>query len=338
MIRAQYAFLIFLLGACAAGPADYLLRPTEPVGWPAKEPRVELRFAYEGSRSTRRHLGFWSSFANLFTGGQDERLIAPNGMAMTEDGVLIIADPGQRAVHRITMASGDHQVMRGTDDCPLITPVGVAVLPDGRAFVSDSSLGHIVEFSAAGTLTRAIGNPETLGRPTGICFDRRRRRLLVVDTIGARIIALSPSGKILQTSGKRGTKAGEFNYPTNVAVARDGSVLVVDTLNFRVVTLDSELRPLRSFGLAGRGPGTFASPKGVATDSEGNVYVVDAMFDNVQVFDSEGQLLLVFSARGTALGALYLPSGITIDSKDRVIVADSGNARIQVFQFHARDQ
>ena len=174
MIERMRVLVLFTLGACAAGPAEYLLRPAKPVGWPPTAPRIEFQFAYEGTASTRRHPGFWESLGNLFTGGQDARLVSPNGIAMVGDDALLIADPGQQVIHRLALESGEHVVMRGTESCPLVSPVGIAVVPDGRAFVTDSALGHVVEFAADGTLARPLGNPSTLGRPTGICFDASR--------------------------------------------------------------------------------------------------------------------------------------------------------------------
>ena len=128
--------------------------------------------------------------------------------------------------------------------------------------------------------------------------------------------------------------AGEFNYPTHLALTKEEpvSLFVTDAMNFRVQRLDAEGNPLQIIGSIGDATGTFSRPKGVATDSEGNLYVVDTLFDNIQMFDSDGRFLMHFGESGSTPGCFWLPTGIAIDDRDRIWVADSYNRRIQVFQ------
>lgn len=318
--------------ACMA-PPEFIRRPEQPLAWPSPDarPRIELEFAYGGSQDVERHLGVMGWLAELVAGAEEAHFVSPGGLARSGD-VLWITDPGGACVHRLSFATGEHRIISGLAEQPFVTPVGVAVAPDGRAFVTDAASAMITMLDANGRALRCFGGPGLVARPTGICFDEHRARLLVLDTVGCKLHVFDPEGKWLQAAGERGTDVGQFNYPTNLALASDGRVLIVDSLNFRIQVLSPELEAVGAFGRVGRGPGDFSNPKGIAVDSRDNIYVVDSMFDNVQIFDREGRLLLAVAATGQDLGKLYLPTGIHIDGFDRIYVSDSGNSRIQVMR------
>ena len=328
---------IAALAACAASPLTGFAQPGGRISWPPDDPnpRVELKFTYSGTDESQAGRGFFARMGDFFAGSEAFRFVSPYGIAGSAGQQLFVADSELGAVHVVNFEEQTHSLLLGAPDAPMQTPVGVVLLPDGRLFVTDSRASRVHIFRA-GQYLRSFGSPAELGRPTGIAHDALRDRLLITDTTGGRVLAYSTSGELLGAHGKRGDAPGQFNYPTNIAVTRDGSIVVVDTMNFRVQRLTPDFEPQSSFGLAGDGPGAFARPKGIGIDSEGHVYVVDAMFDNVQIFDTDGQLLLTFASRGSGFGQLLLPSGIWIDDEDRIVVADSGNSRIQVFQYHTQ--
>jgi DNA-binding beta-propeller fold protein YncE len=331
----SYLLLLGLLAGCSAGPATFLRRPERPIGWPAGEQvnRIEVLLVYRSQSDVKRRPNFWGRLRNLFVGAPSTRLVSPYGLTLTTDDELLIADPALGVVHALSLYHGGHRTLDGEGALDLVTPVGVTVDREGLIYVSDSTRGQVVVFDSEGTALRSIGSPEQFGRPTGLVYDWARDRLLIVDTTGGRILACSTDGQVLASRGTRGESAGDFNFPTNIAVGMGGEVYVVDSLNARVQILSPDLEPLSSFGMLGSGPGTFARPKGVALDSQGHIYIVDGLFDNVQIFDRGGQLLLTFGASGSGFGGLRLPTGIFIDKDDRVFVADAGNSRVQVFQY-----
>lgn len=331
--------LLPCLAACAAGPGRFLKTPEAPLGWPAEDPqpRITFEFLYHGLDDTDRSPGFWTSLGHFVLGEEPRRLGSPYGMALDSLGKeLWIADTGYGVLHRLDLETGDHRLVDGGEDHRLQTPVGIALLPDGRFAVTDSTRGEVLLFDDEGEVDAVFGDPETLGRPTGLCWDAFGSRLLVMDTVGGRVLAYDLDGRQLLEAGAAGDMAGYFNHPTNLAVAADGEVFLTDSLNFRVQVFDQDLHPLREFGIAGNGPGTFAKPKGIALDSEGHVYVVDAMFDNIQIFDRGGTLLMTFGQSGQGFAGFHLPSGILITADDRIFISDSGNSRIQVFRYHPR--
>jgi DNA-binding beta-propeller fold protein YncE len=143
---------------------------------------------------------------------------------------------------------------------------------------------------------------------------------------------LDMKGTVLNTIGKYGSGNGEFNFPTDLFLDREG-LSVVDAMNFRVQDFNGAGEFQFAVGSFGEEPGLLFRPKGIAKDSEDHLYVVDSTRSIVQVFDHEGQLLYSFGGIGRALGLFQLPTGLSIDHGDRIYVVDSYNRRVQVFHY-----
>jgi len=198
-----------------------------------------------------------------------------------------------------------------------------------RMIVTDSVAGRVLCLDLDGRTLWTLGRKDGFIRPTGVAASSGE--LYVVDTIGHWVVVVSPTGAVVRHFGTRGIEPGQLNYPTNIATDRAGRLYVTDTLNFRVQVFDREGRFLDTFGRLGDGPGDFDKPKGIAVDDKGRIYVVEGLHDVVQIFDSEGRLLLVFGGSGTGPGQLWLPAGIAL-SGNTVYVADTANRRVQVFE------
>jgi DNA-binding beta-propeller fold protein YncE len=212
--------------------------------------------------------------------------------------------------------------------------VGVAVDQHGIVFVGDATLKRVLAFAPDGSLAMAIGRDGEFDTPAGLTIDRTRGLLYVVDSSRHQILAYSTTdGAHVRTIGRRGSDNGQFNFPTNAAVDRQGALYVADTLNFRVQVFDANGTFVRMFGEPGDSRGSFNRPKGIAVDSEGHIYVADTAFNNFQIFDAEGRLLLDLGRGGPDAGQFLLPAGLYIDDLDRIFVADQGNSRVQVFQY-----
>ena len=73
---------------------------------------------------------------------------------------------------------------------------------------------------------------------------------------------LDRAGAELRRIGERGASPGTFNFPTNLALDRDGRLHVADSLNFRIQVFDAALQPLRQVGSQGDRPGYFSPAEG----------------------------------------------------------------------------
>ncbi|MFN0098441.1 MAG: 6-bladed beta-propeller [Gemmatimonadaceae bacterium] len=331
-------FAVFLAAVASCGPSQGTRVRFEAMGgpidlvWPS--PPAVARVRYLTSISTPADVGASQSLfrriVNVVTGTAAPRVRQPYGIAVDSAGVIFVADVLQRGVHRFDPVRGAYRFLTARA-AGFRSPIGVAVDGAGNAYVSDSELGAVVVIGSDGRERRRFS--EGLRRPTGLAWEARRGWLWVVDTEAHQLLAIDREGSAVRRVGARGTAPGEFNYPTNVAVAPDGTIYVSDALNVRIQVFDADGAFLRQFGRHGDGVGDLARPKGVALDSDGHVYVVEGLYDVVNLFDAEGRTLLSVGEAGRGPGEFWLATGIAIDRKDRIYVADSHNNRIQVLQY-----
>jgi sugar lactone lactonase YvrE len=264
-----------------------------------------------------------------------EGLYRPFGVAVDAAGRVAIADPGRRAVHLYEPGRGARH-FAGARDARLVYPVAVAFLGDAL-LVADPEAGAVRAFDLEGRPRPLPLALPRLVRPVALAVDAPRGRLFVADAAEhvVHAVPLAPGGEV-RTLGGRGGEAGQFNFPTHLAVDRSGGLAVVDAMNFRVQLFDADLRPAGAFGQNGDGLGDLHRPKGVAIDAEGVVFVLDGFFDVVQAFDAKGTLLGVFGGSGVGPGRFWLAGGMATDARGRLWVADTFNARVQVFDLGAR--
>jgi len=323
---------------CLAGCATHRLTGSVMDGpvWPAGDEPVRIR--YIGNFSSPEELGIETGmlvkFWDFITGGPSRSLVNPVGVTADSGGTIYVVDAAVQLVSVYDL-KGQNFKRLPDDDIPLQTPISVTVdNTANRLFVSDSAAGSIRLLPlATGTAPGELGRGQ-LVRPTGIALNRQTDELLVVDSRQSTVFRYDRVGLTLKGSfGGRGVGAGQFNYPTAVAVNSQSEILVCDSLNFRVQVFSPEGVFRRVFGKAGDSPGSFSRPKAIAVDSDDNIYVLDTLFDNVQIFDREGRLLLAFGSHGQGEGQFWMPTGIHIDATDRIYVADTYNKRVQLFQY-----
>ncbi|MFI5398477.1 MAG: 6-bladed beta-propeller [Candidatus Binatia bacterium] len=291
--------------------------------------RIELVSVFAGGVDLGIARSIWTRMASLITGGGDTQMVRPAGVAVS-GGRISVADPGAGLVHVYDLAQHRSLALAACGETALGEPVAVALLGD-RIYVSDASLARIHIFNVDGGCEGGWGL-EQGSRPAGIAADEKRSRLYVADVGGHRVLGFDLQGNTVLRFGSQGGAAGEFNYPTWLALDEAGDLYVTDSLNFRVQIFDPDGKPMGTFGSHGDGSGDLARPKGIGVDRDGHIYLVDALFDAVQIFDREGRYLMVFGSQGREPGHFWLPSGLAIDG-DRIYVADSYNQRVQVFRF-----
>ncbi len=321
-----------LLTACVSDPP---MAPPEPARvWPGapEAPRVTFVQTIVRAEDLGIHRSFLQRLGDLLFGAEDLSIVRP--MAVVESaGVVYVADPGIRGVHRFDTAAGSHQVLRAEDDKPLPSPVGLALGSAGEVFVTDSVLHKVFVIAPGAKAAVALQLRAELRQPTGIAVDASSGRMYVVDTAAHHILVFERDGSLAATIGQRGDADGQFNFPTLLWRDAAGRLYVTDALNFRLQVFDERGHFVTKFGRHGDGSGDLARPKGVATDSHGHIYVVDGLLHALQIFDASGRLLLGVGSQGHGRGEFWLPAGIFINAINTIYVADAYNRRVQVFRY-----
>ena len=158
---------------------------------------------------------------------------------------------------------------------------GIFISPDDEVYLTDS-LQHIVQrYSRLGDLEHQWGT-------VGVC--------------------------------KPTYNKDQFNMPTGVAMAPDGTIYVSDGYGNRCVhKFTGSGEHLKTWGEAGSAPGQFAVVHNLGVDSTGRVLVCDRENDRIQIFDPDGQFMEEWTG-------MSMPGDVWITADDTVYVAEQGES------------
>ena len=231
----------------------------------------------------------------------------PDGWSFLE--VAGVATDSQRRVYVFTR--GDHPLivfdesgkfLHSWGEGKFTRAHGIWIGPDDLLYLTDD-LDHTVrKYTLAGELLMTLGTSGQ-GSDTGVeNFDYRTMK-----------------------------QAGPpFHYPTNVALAADGSLYISDGYgNARVHKFSPEGELLFSWGEPGDGPGQFHLPHGVCLDSGGQVFVADRENNRLQIFTPDGKFVEEWTG-------IIRPTQVFVDPDDNVFVCEVGR-RVGLFPWMTPD-
>jgi sugar lactone lactonase YvrE len=239
-------------------------------------------------------------------------LTTPDGIAVSPDGVLYIAD------------HDDHRV-RAVDTTGIITTVagtGVAGFSGDRG---PATQAHLAQPQAV--LAAADGS------------------VYVADTGSERIRRIGPDGTIVTITGdtpeypRDGQKATSafLSEPQVARVGSDGMLYIADSDNNRIRRVDGEgiITTVAGTGEPGDagdgGPATEALldyPSGVAMDSKGNLFIADQDNDRIRKVDKDGTISTVAGTGSPSGTRLDSPVDVVVDRQDNLYVAEYDGDRV----------
>jgi sugar lactone lactonase YvrE len=260
--------------------------------------------------------------------GGDARFSFPYSFALDTAGSIYVADPGNGAIRKITVAG---------------TNVVVTTLAGfGGNFGSADEVGIAARFKA----------------PFGMAVDKAGNRF-VTDQGNHTLRMISSDGTVSTLAGLAGYggsangkgEAARFNSPAGVAVDAAGNLYIADSGNSTIRkavwtgtnwTVSTLAGTANAYGSAdGTGSNArFWAPNGIAVDSGGSVYVAEGIGTIRKITPGGSVSTLAGDPRfagefagttdGTGAAARFNnPYALTVDSATNVYVADTWNHTIR---------
>ena len=330
--------LLLLLAPASSRAANKhktaLKMPTLVWPLPPEKPRIKFVQAIYGAGDVEpaKKGNFLDKVAGIQRGDFKRTFSKPYGIATDSHGRIYVADSGQGLIFVLDRDSKRVTYIGSSAQVRLRLPVGITVDARDRVWVADAVGQHVYAFDGDGGVLMMLGRQGEMLNPTSVAVDDSRNRIYVVDSKLHKVLVFdTESGQRVSTIGERGSGNGQFNFPTQVALDKDGRIYVADTLNFRVEVFGPDYKFLEAWGKQGNRLGDFMKPKGIAIDPFQNIYVVDSDFDNFQIFDPQKHLLMSLGSVGSVPGTFWLPAGIHIDRNNYIYVSDQNNRRRKHF-------
>lgn len=210
-----------------------------------------------------------------------------------------------------------------------VNPRAVATGPDGAVYVIDKT-ARVQRFTADGEYEASWRMPEwQAGKPTGLMVDTQNH-VWVADTHYARVIIYDRDGHELERFGSNGEGPGQFIFPTDIAVAPDGTRYVSEYGgNDRISRFSAKWEYLGSFGCRGEGETALRRPQTIALDQDGTLWVADAGGHRICHFSADGKWLSSFGKIGSAPGEFKFPYGLALCPDGTMLVSEFENNRVQ---------
>jgi sugar lactone lactonase YvrE len=276
----------------------------------------------------------------------------PNGLAVDAQGNVWIAD-SRNYVVRILDTKGMVSTVAGLAGVPgtnngigsaarFSRPMGVAIRPNGQAYVSDADNNTITLVSRSGNATtvagagasnlpgnnssagasNAVGAAARFNSPYAVAIEPRTNAAYVADTANHLIRKVTLTGEVTTVAGAAGIRGSSdgvggvarFNNPKGIALAPDGTLWIADSGNhiLRTISADGSVRTVA--GVAGvpgstDGIGTaarFNSLQGVVVASDGFIYVADYGNNAIRRCDKNGN---VKTLAGSPIGVAGFADG-----------------------------
>jgi DNA-binding beta-propeller fold protein YncE len=218
------------------------------------------------------------------------------------------------------------------DGWRFVEVAGVATDSHDRVFVFNRGDHPVIIFDRDGRFIGSWGEG-LFARPHGITIGPDDL-VYCTDDLDHTVKTFTPEGELLGMLGQSGCpsdtgatsmdfrticRAGPpFHYPTNLALAPDGSIYIADGYgNARVHRYTRDGNHVSSWGEPGGAPGEFRLPHGIAVAPDGTVVVADRENSRLQFFRPDGTFLEEWTD-------VARPCQVLVDAVGRVFVAELG--------------
>ena len=263
---------------------------------------------------------------SIYQDDKESPLKAPEGVACSDKGVIVVADTGNGRLLTFTFREGKLAGGVPVRLAEVTYPVRVQIDGKGNVLVLDGKTRRIVRVDAEGKFAGAVEWRGVAGAasmaPVAFKVDAAGN-LHVLDVSARRVLVAEGSGKVVREIPL--PKEGEF---TDVATDAGGRILVVDSVGSRLWMAEKGAKEFKPIGTSMKDRVSF--PIYLAEES-GKLYLVDQNGSGIVLLGVDGTFLGRELEMGSSDGTLYYPAQMCVSADGLAVIADRNNNRVQVF-------
>jgi len=266
---------------------------------------------------------------SIYADAKKGALKAPEGVACTESGRVIVADTGHARLVAYAMKDGK---LGGGTAIPLpegAQPVRVQIDGKGDVLVLDRKTRAILRVGESGAATpvEAKGAPAKL-IPASFKVDGSDR-LYVLDGASRAVLVLDRDGNVGRKLDLPREGGALF---TDLALDAAGTIYAVDGVNATVWAADKSATAFRQ--ISKKLEDVMSFPAYVTMTPRGALLLVDQSGNGIVTIGVDGAFLGRQLAVGWEDGLVQYPAQICLTGKGEALLADRNNNRVQVFSLH----
>jgi sugar lactone lactonase YvrE len=269
----------------------------------------------------------FSHDASLYVDGEEKPLKAPEGVACTDAGHVVVADTGNKRLLLYTFANGRLGPGKEVKLDQLTAPQRVQIDAKGDVYAFDLKTRKVVRVNANGSyggtiLVKGIENASEVV-PSSFKLDAAGN-VYLLDGAARRVLALDPSGTVT----RQVQLPPDAGVVTDIAVGVGGVLYAVDAVKAVVWTAEKDASAFKPLSQSLKDRMSFPS---YLAASRGRLFVVDQNGNGIVVLGADGSYQGRQLSIGWGEGLVYYPGQLCMTEGGVAYLADRYNNRVQVF-------
>jgi sugar lactone lactonase YvrE len=263
----------------------------------------------------------------LYADAEEKPLKAPEGVACTDAGHVVVADTGNKRLVLYTFKDGRLGPGKELKLDQLTSPQRVQIDAKGDLFALDLKTRKVIRVTASGSyggpvLAKGIEGAAAI-QPTSFKLDASGN-VYLLDGPGRRVLVLDPSGTV--TAQVQLPK--ESGVVTDIAVGAGGMLYAVDAVQAVVWSAEKGAAAFKPLTPSLKDRMSFPS---YLTASKGRLFVVDQNGNGIVILGIDGSYQGRQLSIGWGEGLVNYPGQLCITESGATFVADRYNNRVQAF-------
>jgi hypothetical protein len=261
----------------------------------------------------------------IYIDAKEGQLRAPEGVACTENGYIVVADTGNQRL--LTYTFKDDRLTGGTELKPpeVRSPVRVQVDSKGNVLVLDSRTRRVARLASSGAFDSWV-DPKDVKGPVAVSAFKLDAAdgIYLLDVAGKRILVVDAAGKV----SRELPVPAEAGPVTDIAVDGAGIVYAIDPVQAVLWSADKGAAALKPMTKSLKDVMSFPAYLSIG---RGRILVVDQNGSGIVFLGLDGSYQGRQLGIGWSDGLVNYPAQICQREDGVLIVADRFNNRVQLF-------